>query len=101
MRRWILFVLAAICFPGLAHSDTAPSRVILVAQDVPTAETSPQNPAAFRVVAQVVDEPTCWQLAKLVGNQASAQVFFCVSPESLKPDPTRKVPPILPRGKTV
>ena len=99
MRRLILFILAAICFPGLAHSNTPPARVMLVGQDVPQSDTEPQ----FRLVAQAVDETTCWQLAKMVGNQSQAQVFFCVTPESLKvraPD-LQKVPPILPKGKAV
>lgn len=97
MRRWILLALAAVCFPGLAHAN--PPRVILVAQDVPDAGTSPQNPALTRIIAQVVDEATCWQVAKLL-TTASNQVFFCVSPPPADPS-LKKVPPLTPKGKVV
>ncbi len=99
MRRFILALLAAICFPGLAHSSPSPGRVMLVAQDLPGGSA----PAEFRVLAMAINEPTCWQLAKLAGNGAPAQVFFCMTPEALKggPPELKNVPPIVPRGKTV
>ena len=96
MRRWILLLLAAICFPGLAHSQQPiPARTLLVAQDVPTAQTSPENPAVMRAIAQVTDEATCWQLARAANTAVPNQVFFCV------PLPPNAPQPAKPKGKYV
>src|SRR6185503_9544026 len=103
LRKAIPYTLAmALTAPWLSAADapqTPPESTLLVARDVP--QSAAPAPSTLRVVGLMVNEGTCWQVAKLCSQQVPAQVFFCVVPASVSDatvEPTRKVPPILPKG---
>jgi hypothetical protein len=90
--------------PWLSAADPVPVPLatVLVARNVPAGPGQPEVDQRLSIVGSMVDEATCWQVAKFVGMSVPTQVFYCVTPSSLMPEPSlKKVPPVMPKGKVV
>ena len=92
--------------PWLAAADPPPAppeRNVLTCQDVPAGPSEAPHEAQQRWVGSMVDEATCWQVAKILSVSVPTQVFYCVT----KPEPApvdmklKRVPPLTPKGRMV
>jgi hypothetical protein len=76
------YVAAVFTTAAPVAADTAPTTPNDSPHNILVAFTVPSGPPA--VIGQMVDDPTCWQVAQLLTKGAPSQVFFCITGSDLK-----------------